>query len=105
MNERKENEIYSICPSFFSDAIACINHEKNEMDTCMAFGFECEDGWFEPLKTMSEKICIINEIAKHSNYFYVCDQLKEKWGELTVYYSKRKINIEKELKKMMSSIK
>ena len=96
MDIQKENELYSICPSFFSDAIACINHEKNEMDTCMAFGCECEDGWFEPLKLMSKKIEFINRLAKPYNYYFVCDQLKEKFAELNVYYSKRIINPDKE---------
>ena len=82
-----ETELYNIDPIFFSDAIDCLSGKKTEMDTCMAFGCECGDGWFEPLKTFVKKIKIINDIASKYNTKYICEQLKEKYGEIRVYYS------------------
>jgi len=86
MKKELENELYQICPTFFQEAIACQNGEMNEMDTCMAFGCECEDGWFEPLKKFANKVKLINEMAAQQNFQFVCNQLKEKYAELRIYY-------------------
>lgn len=87
MKEELENELYNIDPVFFGHAINCKTGIENEMTTCMYWGCECGDGWFKPLKKFIQKVAIINELGKKYNIQFVCDQLKEKWGELTVYYS------------------
>ena len=92
MKDELENKLYNIDPVFFEDAIACENKEKNEMDTCMYFGCECGDGWFKPLEKFMHKVKFINELAKRYNTKFVCEQLKEKYGELRVYYKTDKIN-------------
>ena len=92
MNDKLEHELYSIDPIFFEDAIACENEEKNEMDTCMFWGCECGDGWFKPLEKFIHKVKLINELAKNYNTKFVCEQLKEKYGEIRVYYKIDKIN-------------
>ena len=94
MKKELENKLYNIDPTFFEDAIACENKEKNEMDTCMYWGCECGDGWFKPLEKFMHKVKFINELAKRYNTKFVCEQLKEKYGELRVYYKifKRKIS-------------
>lgn len=92
MTPELEKEIYEISPVFFEDAIACLNKEKNEMDTCMYWGLECGDGWFEPIKIFAEKTNYVNEIAKRYNIKFVCDQLKEKYSKFTCYWSAKKID-------------
>ena len=92
MNRELENKLYNIDPVFFCDAIACINGDLNEVQTCMAFGCECGDGWFEPLKTLANKTKLINSIAKNYNLKFVCCQLKEKFGGLRCYTSTRFID-------------
>ena len=87
MKKELENELYNIDPVFFRHAINCKTGIENAMTTCMYWGCECGDGWFKPLKKFIQKVAIINELGKKYNIQFVCDQLKEKWGELTVYYS------------------
>lgn len=98
MTENLEKQLYLIDPVFFEEAIACINKEMNSMDTCMAFGCECGDGWFEPLKLFVQKTHILNDIGKNYNIKFVCNQLKEKFGTLRVYSSTKKIEDEKDFK-------
>lgn len=54
------------------------------MKTCMAFGFECGNGWEKPLKELCEKIEAVNKNSKVGHI--IADQIKEKFGELRVYY-------------------
>ena len=92
MKKELENNLYNIDPIFFEDAIACENKEKNEMDTCMYWGCECGDGWFKPLEKFMHKVKFINDLAKQYNLKFICKQLKEKYGELRVYYKAVSIN-------------
>lgn len=46
------------------------------METCMAWGFECGDGWFELIKELSEKLEPLGAVAA---------QVKEKYGTLRFY--------------------
>jgi hypothetical protein len=87
MDKKLEDTLYNIDPIFFEEAIACINGEMTEMNTCMAFGCECGDGWFEPIATLARKTKILNELGKQYNVKFVCNQIKEKWGILTIYSS------------------
>ena len=92
MTIEHETELYHIDSIFFEEAIACKKGDMNETNTCMYWGCECGDGWFEPLKTFITVVHFINEIATLYNSKFVCTQLKEKYGELTVYYDIRYIN-------------
>lgn len=47
--------------------------------TCMAWGFECGDGWFKILETLCEQV---NDIPG-----FRFDQVKEKFGALRIYFS------------------
>ena len=86
MKKELEHQLYEISPVFFKDAIACESGEKNEMDTCMFWGCECGDGWFEPLKKMAFRFHVLNEYAKNTGVQVYASQIKEKWGTLTVYF-------------------
>jgi len=92
MKQELENELYNIDPVFFNHAIACKNGTENETQTCMAFGCECGDGWFEPIKEFVKKVAVLN---KNGSFHFVCHQLKEKYGELRVYYGYEDVNGEK----------
>jgi len=96
MDVNKEKELYELEPDFFSEGIACKSGILNKQDTCMYFGCECGDGWFQPLKKFITRVKEINDLAKMYNAVFVCDQLKEKYGELTVYWTIRKYEPEKE---------
>ena len=96
MQKELESKLYNIDPIFFENAIACKNGKMNEMDTCMYWGCECGDGWFKPLEKFLKKVKIINEQLQKYNQKIVCDQLKEKYGEVRIYYSTRTFNEEKE---------
>lgn len=51
--------------------------------TCMHFGMECGDGWYELLNEMLSKL---DYISKISGVQVVADQIKEKFGTLRFYY-------------------
>ena len=48
----------------------------------MCFGFECRDGWFEPLLDFRKEVVWINEIAINSHICFVTSQIKEKFGKI-----------------------
>ena len=92
MDSNLEQKLYNIDPVFFEQAIKCQVGQMTEMNTCMYFGCQCGDGWFEPIKKFVHKVKIINEQAKQYNSKFVCSQLKEKFGQIRVYYKLSKIN-------------
>jgi len=53
---------------------------KSPRESCMAFGFECGDGWFELLYNLSEQIQLAEGGTK-----VVASQVKEKFGTLRFY--------------------
>jgi hypothetical protein len=52
--------------------------------TCMHFGMECGDGWYDLLDELLAKL---NYISNVSGVQVVADQIKEKFGTLRFYYS------------------
>lgn len=52
----------------------------------MAFGFECDSGWFTLLYELSEKLeSLILKISEDQRHLYYVQQVKEKFGELRFY--------------------
>jgi len=70
---RKELEVIllGIAPEFYRESVS--PPEKS----CMCFGFECGDGWFEPLLDFSRKVEPLNELAIKSHFSFVASQVKE----------------------------
>lgn len=97
MKKELEHQLYAISPVFFKDAISCENGEKNEMNTCMYWGCECGDGWFEPLKKMAFRFHILNEYAQRDNIQIYASQIKEKYGTLSVYFECEKCKAEENI--------
>lgn len=92
MTPELEQRLYDISPVFFQDAIACKKGEKTEMDTCMYWGCECGDGWFEPLKKMAFRMQVLNEYTEKRGLQIYASQIKEKWGTLEVYLDSKNSN-------------
>jgi hypothetical protein len=59
----------------FPDLYAQYNLPMNQ--TCMCWGFECGDGWFDLIYRLSEKLAEIGDVQ-------AC-QVKEKYGTLRFY--------------------
>jgi len=58
----------------------------NMSQTCMCWGFECSDGWFDLIWNLSEKLENINKsLPSDSDLFVVAVQVKEKFGTLRFY--------------------
>jgi hypothetical protein len=74
-----------------------VNRNKDMQETCMCWGFECGDGWFQILDSLMGNIQ--NHIdwnnknfeKGYTQYKYVpqvtLDQVKEKFGTLRFYYT------------------
>ena len=67
-----------------------VNREKSMMETCMCWGFECGDGWFNILDQL------MGSIQHHIDWKnkkeevvaqVTLNQVKEKFGTLRFYYS------------------
>ena len=79
------------------DALLCekypkmmVNRNKDMKETCMCWGFECGDGWFEILNQL------MGNIQHHIDWKnkkeevvpqVTLDQVKEKFGTLRFYYT------------------
>ena len=106
MKEELELQIVNKCPELFKD------YKGDPLTTCLAFGIECNDGWFKILDhlfgyltdLMKRKLSVkysteYQNAHKNEKDFYknhyeyrflppqiVLDQVKEKFGTLRVYY-------------------
>jgi len=67
-----------------------VNREKSMMETCMCWGFECGDGWFNILDQL------MGNIQHHIDWKnrdgevvhqVTLNQVKEKFGSLRFYYT------------------
>lgn len=98
MRQELQDKLYEKYPNFFS------NKDKSIHESCMAWGIECNDGWYDLLsavcwrifqheKNIAERIAIRNKNGKENDqsdldYAPVkFDQIKEKFGGIRIYYS------------------
>lgn len=85
MNDQLQQTLYDKYPQLFT------NKNKSIMESCMGWGIECGDGWYDIISS----VCWV--IAEHENnknyrddqtyYPIKFDQIKEKFGGLRIYYS------------------
>jgi len=88
MNEAHTEQLYRECPILFGD------HTKSMRETCMCWGFECGDGWFDLIFTLSRKIeAIVTKLPTEERP--VAMQVKEKFGGLRFYMTSHHDEIEK----------
>jgi hypothetical protein len=67
-----------------------VNREKSMMETCMCWGFECGDGWFNILDQLMGNIQHHIDWQNRNGevvHQVTLDQVKEKFGTLRFYYS------------------
>lgn len=78
-----EQQLVSMYPKMFSD------YEGDPKDNCMAFGFECGDGWFTLLEALCHSVqsqCdFMNRMFPQLCLQGVVTQVKEKYGSLRFY--------------------
>lgn len=81
MNEENEKKLFSEYPEFFK-------HKEDLHQSLMAFGFECEDGWYDLLSNLCRdiKAYYLKAEGNVNPDFYVT-QVKEKYGSLRFYVS------------------
>jgi len=72
MKPELEQRLVSRYPSLYKD------FHGDPRKTCMAFGFECGDGWFDLIDELSRRITEITEDV-------IASQVKEKFGGLRFY--------------------
>jgi len=70
MNFKNTNYLADMYPRLYRDLGA------DPKNSCMAFGFECGDGWFDIINRLSAKLEPLGVIAS---------QVKEKYGTLRFY--------------------
>lgn len=81
---KKEYDDYLVAkyPKIFA------NRNKSEMESCMYWGFEHGNGWFWLLDRLCKSIQGYIDNNPHLNISQVvADQVKEKFGSLSFYYS------------------
>jgi hypothetical protein len=97
MDQELQNKLFEKYPNLFS------NRTKSPMQSCMSWGIECNNGWYELLSSVCWRISQHErniedrkrifadrpeQIEQELKYFPVkFDQIKEKYGGLRVYFS------------------
>jgi hypothetical protein len=98
MDQELQNNLFKKYPQLFS------NSSKSCMESCMCWGIECNNGWYELLSSVcwrifqheqniSERIAVRNKYGTpndQSDLEYIpvkFDQIKEKFGGLRIYFS------------------
>ena len=67
-----------------------VNRNKHMQETCMCWGFECGDGWFNILDQLMGNIQHHIDLKNRKEEVVAqvtLDQVKEKFGTLRFYYS------------------
>ena len=82
MKKELEIELVKKYPNILRD------HGGDPMKTCMAWGIETDDGWYELLDKCMEKLQHFCDLCtKNGNPIQVvANQIKEKYGTLSFYY-------------------
>ncbi len=85
MREELDEQLVSKYPKLF------VNRHKSIMETCMCWGFEHGDGWFNIIDKLCADIQSYidrkSQISEGMVSQVVVDQVKEKFGTLRFYYS------------------
>jgi hypothetical protein len=87
MNDELDKKLVNAHPLLYRD------RGKSEYETCMYWGFECGDGWFDLIWDLSQKLEKLILKIKDENptvdekYLPTASQVKEKFGGLRFYMS------------------
>lgn len=77
MTHENDKRLVEKYPKIFADRY------KSMMETCMCWGFECMDGWYDLIDNLCEEIQ--NYIDLNDVPQFVASQVKEKFGGLRFY--------------------
>ena len=78
-----EAECYEKYPVFLKEM------SLDEMQSCMAFGFSCGEGWYKALDEFFQSVETLNSLLFQlgwPDYAVVAKQIKEKYGLITVFW-------------------
>lgn len=78
MNKELVTRLYNRFPFILCDLYG------DPRQTCMAWGIECGDGWYEILDKLFEDITVV---CAGTNKEFRATQIKEKFGGLRIYYA------------------
>jgi hypothetical protein len=87
MNQKLDKYLVKKCPTLFADRY------KSMRETCMCWGFDCGDGWYDLLKEACFALEPIMAALKAKDPegwsfgYYRASQIKEKYGTLRFYLS------------------
>jgi len=83
MKSELELELVKKYPKILRD------YKGDKMETCMAWGMECDDGWYAVLDKCMEKLQYFCDLCTSSEeeVQVVATQIKEKFGTLSFYTS------------------
>ena len=79
MTEKSWDTLYEKYPDLFANI--------DNKHSCMAFGIECNIGWYDILSSVCYRIKQYEKNKKSDYYTVTFDQIKEKWGGLRIYHS------------------
>lgn len=79
MNQKLTNQLYEKYPDFFADRTRPMN------ETCMCWGFDCGNGWYDILDEMCGEIEEVFKQEPDLRGVLRAVQVKEKFGTLRVY--------------------
>lgn len=100
MREQLEKQICEIDPIFTRQ------YGMSQMQSCMAYGFSYGDGWFQVTKKLVNFTKILNKQLDQYDLCVVCEQAKQKFGMLTIYWSIQKLsNPYEEIEESLKDIK
>lgn len=85
MNDELSKKLFEAYPNLYGD------RNKPHTQTLICYGFECGDGWYEPINKLSAKLEAIVKDKPNVR----ASQVKEKYGGLRFYMTEFSAEIEK----------
>src|SRR3989304_3963970 len=80
MEEALDNQIVESYPHLYK------NRYKSMQETCMCWGFDCDEGWFDLIDELSKNLEEeILKLSAEERIHYGAAQVKEKFGGLRFY--------------------
>ena len=80
MRKELDEQLCRECPNLYAD------RDASEMKTCMCWGFEHMDGWYDIVHDLSLKLeALIMAMPKEERAAFRAAQVKEKFGTLRFY--------------------
>ena len=77
MKNELQEKLFEKYPIIFQD------HTKSECETCMCWGLETGDGWYDLIENLCKEL---TAISNEYDIAIIADQVKEKFGTLRFYY-------------------